>query len=153
MGNRRRWRVRGWGWGGWWQPAAVRAGGGGPEIDFLGPADGLWLPPLHAHPWPSAGELGPWAVYGGGDRAEPGSGTRELGCGMAAARVRPEPRAPSPRAASSLLCLTSSGTPRPRVRAWVWRVAAPAQSGSPRKGAVIGRPGRCRKPSPFGPAF
>lgn len=121
------------------------AGGGGREIDFLGRADGLWPPPLRAHPWPSAGELSPWAVYGG-DRAEPGSGARELGCGMAAARVRPEPRAPS-----SVLSLMSSGTPRPGVRAWVWRVVAPAQSRSPRKGAVIGRPGLCRKPSPFGP--
>lgn len=60
-------------------------------MDFLRPAHGSRLPPLRAHPWPSACELGPGAVYGGG-RAEPGSGARDLGCGMAAARRRPEPR-------------------------------------------------------------
>lgn len=128
--------------------AGRSAGGGGQEIDFLCPAHGLWLPPLGAHPWPSASELGPWAVYGG-DRAGgawlPGArvGLRHGGCPR-------EARAPE-------LAWCCSGVLRDAEAAEGAGLGleggSPGESGSPRKGAVRRRPGRCRKPSLLGLAF
>lgn len=89
MGNRRRCRARGW--RGWWQPAGVQAAvarrstssarptacGSRPLAPTLGLLPASWA-------------LGRFTAATG--RAEPGSRARELGCRMAAARVRPEPQ-------------------------------------------------------------
>lgn len=96
MGNRRRRRSRAGAGGGSHRGVA---GGGGREFAFLCPVPGSRLPPLptrrtRAHPWPSACELGPWAVYGGG-RAEPRlRGARVWAAAWRLPALRP--RAPEP---------------------------------------------------------
>lgn len=139
MGNRRRRRSR-----------AGAGGGSRRGFAFSSPIPGLLLPPLlargeRAHPWPSACELGPWAVYGGG-RAEP----RLRGARVRAAAWRlpggPEPQS-QPGAVAGVLLDTEDAGLGPE------RDYTPGESGSPRKGEAIGRPERCRKPSPLGLAF
>lgn len=129
------------------------AGGGGPEFALPSRVRGWQLPPLpargaRAHPWPSASQLGPWAVYGG-DRAEP----RLRGARVWAAAWRLPASGPEPQSQLGAVARVLQETEAEGAGLGPERDCTRGESGSPCKGAAIGRPERCRKPNPLVLAF